>query len=215
MACEADAITGERSGCSRRTASASGAASTFVVVPDSVRHLAYELTRGSLAEQEKRLSGLRTHAGTILAAASIAGSFLAAKNGSIDTLAILAIVAYIACVGAAVYVLLPHELVLEFRGSVVNELEDEHGGGLEAAYEAVTEWMEGSHDSNADKLQALGRWYTTACAALGAEVLLWTLSVTVPFRHGQRRKPQAAFSADAVAQEPPAWVRDPREARRI
>jgi len=78
---------------------------------------------------------------------------------------------------AAVYVLLPHELVLEFRGSVVTELDDEHGGGIEAAYEAVTEWPEGFHDSNGGKLQALGRWYTAACAALGAEVLFWTLSI--------------------------------------
>jgi hypothetical protein len=54
-----------------------------------------------LSEQEQRLSDLRTRAGTILAAASIAGSFLAAKNGSIDTPAVR--------------------------------------GGLDAAYEAVTE----------------------------------------------------------------------------
>jgi hypothetical protein len=147
-------------------------------VADSVQHLAYELTRGSLSEQEQRLSDLRTRAGTILAAASIAGSFLAAKNGSIDTPAVLAIVAYVACVGAAVYVLLPHELVLEFRGSVVNELEYERGGGLEAAYEAVTEWLEDFHESNAGALRALGRWYTVACAALAVEVVLWTLSVT-------------------------------------
>lgn len=107
---------------------------------DSVQHLAYELTRGSLSEQDQRLS--------------------------------------VACVGAAVYVLLPHELVLEFRGSVVNELEYERGGGLDAAYEAVTEWLEDFHESNAGTLRGLGRWYTIACAALGVEVLLWTLSIT-------------------------------------
>jgi hypothetical protein len=106
-------------------------------------------------------SGLRAHTGL-----------------SIDTPAVLAIVAYVACVGAAVYVLLPHELVLEFRGSVVNELEYERGGGLDAAYEAVTEWLEEFHESNAGTLRGLGRWYTIACAALGAEVLLWTLSIT-------------------------------------
>ena len=145
---------------------------------DSVRHLAYELTRGSLSEQEKRLSDLRTRAGTVLAAASIAGSFLAAKHGSIDTTAALAIVAYVSCVAAAVYVLLPHTLVLEFRGSVVNDLDDELGGGLGEAYLAVTGWLEEFHESNRDKLDALARWYAVACGALGVEVLLWTLSVT-------------------------------------
>jgi hypothetical protein len=147
-------------------------------VANSVQHLAYELSRGSLSEQEQRLSDLRTRAGTILAAASIAGSFLAARNGSIDTPAVLAIVAYLACVGAAIYVLLPHELVFEFRGSVVTALEYERGGGLEAAYRAVTEWLEEFHESNAGSLQTLGRWYTSACAALGAEVVLWTLCIT-------------------------------------
>jgi hypothetical protein len=72
-------------------------------VANSVQHVAYELTRGSLSEQEQRLSDLRTRAGTVL---------------------------------------------------------------------------EEFHESNAGSLQTLGRWYTSACAALGAEVVLWTLSIT-------------------------------------
>jgi hypothetical protein len=147
-------------------------------MPDSVGHLAFELSRDSVTEQEKRLSDLRSRAGTILAAASIAGSFLATKQGAVDTTAVLAIIAYVACVSAAIYVLLPHELVLEFRGSVVNKIEEELGGGLEAAYEAVTGWLEDFHRDNRAKLDVLGRWYTASCAALAIEVVLWTLSVT-------------------------------------
>jgi hypothetical protein len=147
-------------------------------MPDSVRQLAFELTRSSLSEQEKRLADLRSRSGTILAAASIAGSFLATKNGNVDTTAALAIIAYVVCVGTALYVLLPHALVLEFRGSVVAELETEHGGGLDKAYEAVTDWLEEFHEGNRDTLAALGRWFTASCGALGAEVVLWTLSIT-------------------------------------
>jgi hypothetical protein len=143
----------------------------------SVRQLAFDLSRGSLAEQEKRLADLRSRAGTILAAASIAGSFLATKRGDLDTTAALAIVVYLACVGAAVYVLLPHSLVLEFRGSVVNELEEEIGGGLEAAYAALTDWLEGFHQENRAKLESLNRWYAASCVALATEVVLWTVSV--------------------------------------
>ena len=145
---------------------------------DSVRQLAFELTRSSLSEQEKRLADLRARSGTILAAASIAGSFLAANNGHVDATAALAIVAYVVCVGAALYVLLPHALVLEFRGSVVTELEAELGGGLDAAYGAVTDWLEEFHEANRGKLIALGRWFTASCGALGLEVVLWTLSIT-------------------------------------
>jgi hypothetical protein len=79
---------------------------------------------------------------------------------------------------ASVYVLLPHSLVLEFRGSVVTELDVELGGGLDAAYGAVTEWLEEFHEQNRDKLSTLTRWFTASCAALGAEVVLWTVSVT-------------------------------------
>jgi hypothetical protein len=42
----------------------------------SIEQLSFELTASALGEQERALSGLRTRAGTVLAAASIAGSFL-------------------------------------------------------------------------------------------------------------------------------------------
>jgi hypothetical protein len=62
-----------------------------VVVADSVEQLSYELTTAALAEQEGALPGLRTRSGTVLAAASIAGSFLGAKtsHGGLDVWAIL------------------------------------------------------------------------------------------------------------------------------
>ena len=47
--------------------------------------------------------------------------------------------------------------LLEFRGSVVNDLEDTQGGGLDMAYEAVTNWLEDLHDSNAAKLPPRSR----------------------------------------------------------
>jgi hypothetical protein len=48
-----------------------------------------------------------------LAAASIAGSFLGVTKGTIDTLAVLALVAYLMSVGTAVYTLLPHRIVCQ------------------------------------------------------------------------------------------------------
>ena len=59
----------------------------------SIEELSYQLTSDALAEQERTLSGLRTRAGTVVAAASISGSFLGAKanHGSLDVWAILAL----------------------------------------------------------------------------------------------------------------------------
>jgi hypothetical protein len=59
---------------------------------ESVEQLGFELTAQALTEQERSLAGLRAGAGTVLGAASIAGSFLGAKatHGSLDAWAILA-----------------------------------------------------------------------------------------------------------------------------
>lgn len=57
-----------------------------VEVAASIEDFSYQLTAEALAEQERALAALRTRAGTVLAAASIAGSFLGAKasHGSLD-----------------------------------------------------------------------------------------------------------------------------------
>src|SRR6476469_4537625 len=90
----------------------------------SLEEFAYEISRAAIEEQERRLAEMRARTGTLLAAASIAGSFLAAeaaRSDSLDFVAALAILSYVACVCASVYLLLPHNLIVEFRGSVLLE----------------------------------------------------------------------------------------------
>ena len=64
------------------------------------------------------MSGLRACAGTVLAAASIAGSFLGAQasRGSLDAWAISAMVSFALCFGCAIWVLLPHGFSLGVGG---------------------------------------------------------------------------------------------------
>ena len=64
---------------------------------DSIEQLSFELTASALAEQERALSGLRTRAGTVLAAASVAGSFLAvnAGHGSLHAWGVLAMISFV------------------------------------------------------------------------------------------------------------------------
>lgn len=86
----------------------------------SVAEAAYELALRAIEQQEKRLAELRSRSGTLLAAASIAASVLGAqvaRSGSLEPFAALAILAYVGCVLATLYVLAEHRLVLEFRGS--------------------------------------------------------------------------------------------------
>ncbi len=147
---------------------------------ESIEQLSYEFTAEALAEQERSLSGLRARAGTVLAAASIAGSFLGAKtsHGSLDVWAVLALVAFVLCLASAIWVLLPHELVFAFRGQALLAVSDHQGANdMTEAYRAVGIWIEPFLDANRDKIGSLSDWFAVSCVLLAAEVLLWTVSL--------------------------------------
>jgi len=149
-------------------------------VAESIEQLSFELTTSALAEQERELSGLRARASTMLAAASIAGSFLGARtsHGSLDAWDVLAMISFVLCVGSAIWVLLPHELVFAFRGEELLAESDHRGvSSVIDAYRTAGIWIEPHLKSNRNKIASLSSWLTTGCALLAAEVILWTLSV--------------------------------------
>jgi hypothetical protein len=86
---------------------------------DSIEQLSFELTSGVLSEQERAASSLRVSAGTVLGAASIAASLVAARvsGGPLAIWALLAAISYALCLASAIWVVLPHELVLSFGGA--------------------------------------------------------------------------------------------------
>jgi hypothetical protein len=147
------------------------------VVSDTMT-LALELSRSAVQDQADRLSDLRTRAGTLLAAASISGSFLGVTHGTLDTVAILALVAYLVSVGAAIYTLLPHKLSTEFRGTVLLRDSRKVEATDEEAYESAVRWLEVTRGENAAVLDDLTRWYVVAAVALGVEVVLWIVALT-------------------------------------
>jgi uncharacterized membrane protein YfcA len=78
--------------------------------PDPVyERLAYEAAQRALDKQERLIDELRSRTGLLLAAASLAASFLgreAFAGDPKDGLAIIALVAFLVAVAASVYVLL-------------------------------------------------------------------------------------------------------------
>lgn len=74
--------------------------------------------------------------------------------------------------------LLPHQLILEFQGTVLLELAEDNGASLEESQRIAAKWIEDFHETSRATLARLGRWYSTGCAALGIEVLLWTISLS-------------------------------------
>ena len=148
-------------------------------MPASLAEAGYELSLAAVEEQEHRLGDLRGRTGTLLAAASLAASFMGGQSirtGELRFLGILAIVAYVSCVSACLKVLLPHKLVFSFRGSVLLETARDAGvADLEDALESAIVWVERFIESNRVELDRLTRWYTGACLALGLEIVLWLL----------------------------------------
>jgi hypothetical protein len=146
----------------------------------SIEQLSFELTAGALAEQERALAGLRARAGTVLAAASIAGSFFGAEtsHGSLGVWGVLAMVAFALCVGSAIWVLLPHAFVFAFRGETLLAESDHRGvSDVVEAYRTAGIWVQPHLEANRGKIAALSDCLAASCALLAAEVILWTLSL--------------------------------------
>lgn len=147
----------------------------------SLAEFAYGISFAAIEQQERRLGELRSRTGTLLAAATVAASFLgaeAARSGKVGVLGTLGLLAYLACTGGGLYVLLPHQLILEFQGTVLLELAEDNGASLEESQRIAAKWIEDFHETNRATLARLGRWYTAGCAALGIEVLLWIISLS-------------------------------------
>lgn len=83
------------------------------------------------------------------------------------------------CVGSALLVLLPHRLVLEFRGSsMLRAAGAVEQASVEEVLRAAVAWIERFHERNRDELHRVTLQYTIACAALGVEIVLWTVDLS-------------------------------------
>lgn len=147
---------------------------------DSIERLSFEMTTAALAEQERSLSGLRARTGTVLAAASVAGSFLGARtgHGSLDIWGIMALAAFALCAASAIWILLPHGLEFAFRGDRVFATSDRRAiTDMAEAYRIAESWMETSVAENRPVIAGLSYWLTVSCLLLAVEIVLWTVSI--------------------------------------
>jgi hypothetical protein len=141
-----------------------------VAVAASIEEFSYELTPDALREQERQSQRCGTRAGTVLAAASVSGSFLGTKvsQGSLDVWAVLALIAFVLCVGAAIYGLLPHSLVFAFRGQALLAVSDREGiDDVTEAYRAAGIWIDPMLESNRNRIGDFSDWFSISCASDG------------------------------------------------
>jgi hypothetical protein len=168
------------------TASQSGIPSQAVAriesMAQSIEQLSYELTAKALTEQERALAGLRVGAGTVLGAASIAGSFLGAEvdRGSLAAWAVLATISFALCCGCAIWVLLPHDLTVAIVGEDLLALSDDQGVyDVAEGYRTVNSWLHPYVQANHRTVGQLSNWLSIGCLLLALEVALWTVSLAL------------------------------------
>jgi hypothetical protein len=147
--------------------------------PEAVyERLAYEAAQRALDKQERLIDELRGRTGLLLAAASLAASFLgreAFAGDPKDGLAIVALAAFLGAVAASVYVLLPkgEKLVFAMVGSGLYEGLYEVKEDLAEVYRRLAYDLDRFWEDNDVELQKLFRAFRFAALALSAEIVLF------------------------------------------
>src|SRR5713226_9082805 len=113
---------------------------------DELALLAYELSQRMLAQQEQRLDELRARTGTLLAASSVATSFLgprAIDRHGVDTLALLALTAFaVSVIGSVSILILNPRLVFGVRGTRLFEEERVREESIADVHRRLGYWLE-------------------------------------------------------------------------
>jgi hypothetical protein len=145
--------------------------------------LAYAESVRALEQQARSVDEVRSRTGVLLAAASIVASFLGAEalaGSDLDALAGLGLVAFLAVIGLAIWILWPGGgWVFVMSATVLLEdwVDMQRPGGVAAMQRHLAESMEGHWGANQLRLKRLVVRFQVAAAALGVEVVLWTLQL--------------------------------------
>ena len=142
--------------------------------------LSYESSLRSLDKQEGLVDELRARTGLLIAASSLAASFLGqpalARAGTILTA--LALSAFAHSVASSLYVLIPKRgLVFSVAGSGLYEGLFEFRDDMTEVYRRMAYDLDRFWEANDRKLQRLFLAFTVAALALGAEVILLLSSI--------------------------------------
>lgn len=151
---------------------------------NELARIAYESSLRSLDKQEELLSEIRARTAILVAGSSLAASFLgepALTEGS-TSLALAAIVAFVASLGASLYVLLPKSsLVFSLVGAKVYEGLFEFVDDADEIYRRLAYDLDRFWEANDPVIRRLVRAFTVATISLALEIafLLAALGVTL------------------------------------
>jgi hypothetical protein len=159
---------------------------TDSTLPDTtaLAKLSFDLSLRSLGQQESSLNELRGRTATLIAASSLVTSFLggtAIGKTGFDAWSVVALVAFVASIVLATWVLLPKgHLVFSVKGSAL--FEDEIRADvfdIGETHRRLAYWLDGFHAENEARVAALFSAYRAATVALLVEVVFWALELAI------------------------------------
>jgi hypothetical protein len=149
---------------------------------NGLARLAFEASLRSLDKQERLLDELRARTGLLLAASSLAISFVGRPVfQEADTLVlVLGLLAFAISIAASVYVLVPKpaKFVFSLEGSAVFEQLYEFRDDMSEVYRRLTYDLDRFWEENDDVMTQLFRWFQVAAVALAAEIMLLLASLS-------------------------------------
>jgi hypothetical protein len=153
-----------------------------VRMDNGLARLAYEESVRSLDKQERLLDELRARTGLLLAASSLAISFVGRPAfQEADTLVVvLGLFAFAISIAASVYVLLPKpaKFVFSLEGSAVFEELYEFRDDMPEVYRRLAYDLDRFWDENDDVMARLLWWFRVAAAALAVEIIILLTSLS-------------------------------------
>ena len=151
-------------------------------VDSSLAHLSFEASLRSLDKQERLLDELRARTGLLLAASSLAISFVGRPVfQEADTVVlVLGLLAFTISIAASVYVLVPKpaKFVFSLEGSAVYEQLYEFQDDLDEVYRRLAYDLDRFWEENDDVMTRLFRVFQIAAVALAVEIILLLSSLS-------------------------------------
>lgn len=138
-------------------------------------HVAFEASLRRLDKQDATLTELRSRTGLLLAASSLAASFLGRPALDADPvlLAVVAFGAFALSIAASLYVLLPRKaFVFSLIGSKVYEELYDFRNDVSEVHRRLAYDLDRFWEANDAAMQGVFRAFRVATGALGAEIVL-------------------------------------------
>jgi hypothetical protein len=141
----------------------------------------YVEAQRSITQQQDVLNQLRSNAGTLLGAVSVATGFLAGLHGRrpLGTWGNVAVYAFIAAVVLAVLILWPrNRWRFRLRTDTLLDGYVDAGASMDVMHRQLATYLERDYDGNRKKLRWMFYLFDLATAAMVVEVVAWVMELT-------------------------------------